>query len=120
MLTMGPRARVLAANGPVDLRKGFDSLSAMVRSAWGHDPLSGFYFVFYNRRGDQVRILFWDRGAYCIVAKRLARGRFRFPQHATAGACVEMDPAEMALILEGIDLSHARRLKRWEPEKKAA
>jgi transposase len=120
MLTMGPTARVFVASGPVDLRKGFDSLGAMVQSVWGHDPLSGYLFVFYNRRRDQVRILFWDRCGYCIVAKRLARGRFRFPDSATAGLCVEMEPAEMALILEGIDLTDAQRLKRWRPTKKAA
>jgi transposase len=119
MLTMGPTARVFVASGPVDLRKGFDSLSAMVRSGWARDPLSGYLHVFYNRRRDQVRILFWDRTGYCIVAKRLAQGRFRFPA-AAQDPCVEMEPAEMALILEGIDLTHARRLKRWRPAKKAA
>lgn len=119
MLTMPPTVRLFVASGPVDLRKGFDSLSALVQSSWGHDPLCGFLFVFYNRRGDQVRVLFWDRTGYCIVAKRLARGRFRFPG-GVDGPCVEMDVAEMTLILEGIDLTNARRQKRWRPTKKAA
>jgi len=108
MLTMLPTVRVFVASKPVDLRKGFDSLSALVQSGWGHDPLSGFLFVFYNRRADQVRLLFWDRTGYCIVAKRLAQGKFKFPADQQ-GACAEMDAAEMALILEGVDLMQGPR-----------
>lgn len=119
MLTLPPTVRVFVASAPVDLRKGFDSLSALVQHGWGQDPLSGFLFVFYNRRGHQVRILFFDRSGYCIIAKRLARGRFHFPS-AISGACAEMSAAELALILEGIDLSEARRRIRWRRDEKAA
>jgi len=65
VLTLPPTVRVFVASAPVDLRKGFDGLSALVQSSFGHDPLSGFLFVFYNRRGEQVRILFFDRTGYC-------------------------------------------------------
>lgn len=119
MLTLPPAVRVFVASSPTDLRKGFDSLSALVQSAFGHDPLGGHLFVFHNRRADQVRILFWDRTGYCIVAKRLSRGRFHFPERLE-GACAEMDAAELSLILEGIDLTNARRSKRWRPAKRAA
>jgi transposase len=119
MLTLPPTVRVFVATGPVDLRKGFDGLSALVQSSLGHDPLSGFLFVFYNRRGEQVRILFFDTSGYCIIAKRLARGRFHFPSHLE-GPCAEMPASELALILEGIDLSNARRQVRWRRSRKAA
>src|SRR5262249_25268859 len=67
-----------------------------------------------NRRGDQVRILFWDRQGYCLFAKRLERGRFRLPwDQPAAGATVEMEAAELALILEGIGLRGAKRRARW-------
>lgn len=118
MLTLPPTVRVFMASGPVDLRKGFDGLSALVQSSFGHDPTCGHLFVFYNRRGEQVRILFFDRTGYCIVAKRLARGRFHFPS-GLAGACAEMSAAELSLILEGIDLSSVRRHVRWRREKAA-
>jgi transposase len=119
MLTLPPTVRVFVASGPVDLRKGFDSLSAIVQSTFGHDPLSGHLFVFYNRRGEQVRILFFDRTGYCIVAKRLVRGRFHFPS-GVAAPCAEMSSAELSLILEGIDLTNARRHIRWRRDEKAA
>ena len=118
MLTLPPTVRVFVASAPVDLRKGFDGLSAIVQHAWGHDPLSGCLFVFYNRRCTQVRILFFDRTGYCIVAKRLARGRFHFP--VVRGTCAEMSAAELMLIVEGIDLSGARRRVRWRPQENAA
>ena len=70
----------------------------------------------FNRRGDQVRILFWDRHGYCLVSKRLARGVFRLPwQREQVGTHVEIEAAELALILEGIDLRGARRRGRWQP-----
>jgi transposase len=119
MLTLPPTVRVFVASAPVDLRKGFDGLSALVQSSFGHDPTSGFLFVFYNRRGEQVRILFFDRNGYCVIAKRLARGRFHFPS-GLQGPCAQMEAAELSLILEGIDLSEARRHLRWRREKKVA
>lgn len=119
MLTLPPTVRVFVASGPVDLRKGFDSLSAIVQSSFGQDPLSGHLFVFYNRRGEQVRILFFDRTGYCIVAKRLVRGTFHFPS-GIATPYAEMSTAELSLILEGIDLTNARRRVRWNRDEKAA
>lgn len=114
MLTLPSSVRVYVASGPVDLRKSFDGLSALVRQTEGHDPASGYLYVFFNRRGDQVRCLFWDRTGYCILAKRLAQGRFRFVHQVVEGAnYVEMEAAELALVLEGIDLSDASRRKRF-------
>jgi transposase len=71
-------------------------------------------FVWFNRRGDQVRILFWDRTGYAVLAKRLERGTFHLAKTPAEGAThVTVDAAELTLLLEGIDLSHAKRRRRW-------
>ena len=121
MLTLPSAVRVFVASTPTDLRKSFDGLSIQVTSRLGEDPLCGDLFVFFNRRRTQVRVLFWDRTGYCIVAKKLARGTFHFV-HREDGtqSCVEMDAAELGLILEGIDVSGAKRHLRWRPTRKAA
>ena len=114
MLSLPPTVRVFVATAPCDLRKQFDGIAVLVEQGLHHDPRSGHLFVVFNRRGDQVRILFWDRKGYCLFAKRLERGRFRLPWEApAAGAAVEMEAAELALILEGIDLRGAKRRARW-------
>lgn len=116
MLTLPPSVRIYVATSPVDLRKQFDGLSLLVAEQLRLDPRSGHLFVAFNRRGDQVRILFWDRNGYCLVAKRLEKGVFRLPWHREQpSAHVEIEAAELALILEGIDLRGARRRARWEP-----
>jgi transposase len=89
-------------------------LSGAVMGVLERDPLSGHLFCFFNRRRNQVRILFWDRTGWCIVAKRLARGRFRLAEIAErAEASVEIDSVELSLILEGIDLTGAARRRRF-------
>jgi transposase len=117
MLTLPPSVHVYVAREPTDLRKSFDGLSALVAERFGADPLCGHLFVFRNRRGDQVRVLFWDRTGFCILAKKLARGRFHLACDVPEGAThVEVEAAELALMLEGFDLSSAVRRKRWRPE----
>lgn len=118
MLSLPPSVRVFVATQPVDGRKGADSLMAMVRDALGHDPLGGHLFVFFSRRFDRVRIVYWDRNGFAMWTKRLERGRFRplDPVSAALGARA-IEAAELALILEGIDLAGARRRPRWEPMK---
>jgi transposase len=118
VLTLPPSVRVYVAAQPTDLRKSFDGLSALVAGTFGQDPLCGHLFVFRNRRGDQIRVLFWDRTGYCILGKKLARGRFHLAGEVAADAThVEVESAELSLMLEGIDLSDAARRKRWRPSK---
>jgi transposase len=120
MLTMPPSVRVYIAAQPTDLRKSFDGLSALVAQTFGQDPLCGHLFVFRNRRGDQIRVLFWDRTGYAILGKKLARGRFHLAREVPDGARhVEVEAAELSLMLEGIDLSGAVRRKRWRPAQAA-
>lgn len=116
MLMLPPSVRVYVATTPADVRKSFDGLSALVTHSLGHDPLAGHLYVFFNRRRDQARILFWDRTGYAVYAKRLARGRFHFARTPPPGAThLEVESAELALMLEGIELVGAHRHRRWRP-----
>ncbi len=112
-----PRAvRVYFATEPVSLRRSFDGLSNEVRAVLRHDPLSGHVFVFLNRRKNQVKLLTWTRGGFTILHKRLERGTFTFPERVTsAAASVSIGVHELSMLLEGIDVTRARKSKRWEP-----
>ena len=107
MINLPPTVRIFLARDAADMRRGFDGLAALTVSALGQDPL----FVFRNRRGDRLKILYWDRDGLAIWAKRLERGAFRFPPPRDGR--IEVTPAEMAAILEGIDLEHAKRGPRF-------
>lgn len=115
MLSLTPATAIWLATAPTDMRLGFDGLAALVRTALGANPLSGQLFVFLGRRADRVKILWWDRDGLALYAKRLERGTFRRP--AVAGARVSLTPAELAMLLEGIDLVGARRRKRITTDK---
>lgn len=119
MLMLPPGSRVFLATDPVDGRKGIDGLSVMVRSQFGQDPLSGALFVFFSRRADRVRVLYWDRDGYVLTMKRLEVGRYRNPWRSEHGHVV-VEAAELLLMLEGIDLTNASRRKRWRPNRAAA
>jgi transposase len=105
--------RIFLAVEPADMRKGFDGLAQLVRERIAEDPLSGHLFVFRNRRRDRVKILYWDRDGFALWYKRLEKGTFRFPE--AKGGRVEVTPAEMAAVLEGLDLARARRSPRFAP-----
>jgi len=119
MLSLPPSVRVFAVAQPVDGRKGADSLMTMVRDLLAHDPLSGHLYVFFSRRCDCVRIVYWDRNGFALWSKRLERGRFH-PTFSEDGRLTAsaVEAAELALVLEGIDLAGARRRPRWAPAKK--
>jgi transposase len=112
-----PRAvRVYVATAPCNLRKSFDGLSNEVRAALAENPMSGHVFVFLNRRKNQVKLLVWTRGGFTIVAKRLERGTFAFPSQVKAEVkSVEFDAHELAMLLEGIDVTRVKASRRWEP-----
>ncbi|MEY2936453.1 MAG: hypothetical protein RL033_7202 [Pseudomonadota bacterium] len=115
MLTLPPSVKIYVAAQPVDARKSFDGLAALVEGEFGLEPLSGHLFVFLNRRGHVAQILFWDRNGFCIVKKRLEAGTFRLAQQPAPGALhVECNSAELTLMLEGIELGGATRRKRYK------
>jgi transposase len=111
VLSLSSALRIFLATEPADMRKGFDGLSQLVRERIALDPPSGHLFVSRNRRRDRVKILYWDRDGLALWYKRPERGTSRFPE-AVDGR-VEVTPAEMAAVLEGIDLGRARRQARF-------
>lgn len=112
MIALPPGARVWLAAGATDMRKGFDGLARQVQAVLGADPFSGHLFVFRGRRGDLVKVLWWDTQGLVLYAKRLERGRFVWPR-AEDGA-VSLTPAQLSMLLEGIDWRMPART--WRPE----
>ncbi len=119
MLTLPPGVRVFVATARVDGRKGIDGLSALVRSQFAEDPLSGSMYVFFSRRADRVRVLYFDRDGYVLITKRLEKGFYRVPWSAEQGRVV-IEAAELLLVLEGIDLRGSTRRARWSPHARLA
>jgi transposase len=116
VLLLSRAVHVYVATEPCCLRKSFEGLANEVRQALAKDPLSGHVFVFLNRRKNMVKLLLWTRGGFTIVAKRLERGTFTFPERVTSSAAsVEVDVHELSMLLEGIDVTRARTSQRWEP-----
>jgi transposase len=103
---------VWLAAGATDMRKGMDGLAALVQTTLSENPFSGQLFVFRGRRGDLVKLLWFDGDGLCLLAKRLERGRFVWPQ-ATNGS-VSLSAAQLSMLLEGIDWR--RPVKTWSPE----
>ena len=121
MLTLSATTRIYLAAEPVDLRKGFDGLAAATRLVLRQNPLSGHLFVFYNRRRNRMKVLVWQPSGFLIAYKRLERGCFQIPAMAARGQRhIEMEMADLLLMLEGIDLRGARRRKRWTPPQRVA
>lgn len=118
MLSLPPSVRIYLAIEPVDLRRGHDGLSAIIRSQWGASLFAGHLFVFLGRRRDRCKILFWDRGDLVLYYKRLERGRFRMPRVTGDGRSVEMDATELTMLLDGIDVRYVRRAEHWKPGQK--
>lgn len=111
MLSLPPSVRVFLCLVPADMRRSFDGLALLAETVIRQDPFSGHLFVFHNRNGDRIKILYWDRDGYALWYKRLEQGRFRFPP---GEASQEVTCAELAMVLEGIDLRSAKREKRYE------
>ena len=101
MIGLPTGTSILIAAGFTDLRRGFTGLSGMVQTTLQENPFSGHVFVFRGRRGDLIKMLWWDGDGLCLFAKRLERGRFIWPQ-ATSGT-VSLTRAQLSMLLEGID-----------------
>jgi len=104
--------KIWLAAGVTDMRRGFDGLSAQVQTVLEQQPFSGHVFVFRGRRGDIVKLLWFDGDGLCLFSKRLEKGRFIWPQ-ATAGT-VSLTRAQLSMLLEGIDWRSPKRT--WTPE----
>lgn len=115
-----PRAAIVVATEPVDLRRGHDGLATLVRSLWNADPYSGQLFVFFGMRRDRIKILFFRAGGFVVYFKRLESGRFAVPTIAPDATHVELDETTLAMLLDGVDLRSVRRTKLWAPAQKSA
>jgi transposase len=111
VITVPTSVRIYLACGATDMRKGFDSLSVMAQEVLKQDPFAGHLFAFRGRRGDLVKILYWDGQGFCLFAKRLETGRFVWP--VTKEGSVVLSPAQLSMLLEGIDWRAPQRT--WHP-----
>lgn len=112
MLTLPPTVRIYVALEPIDMRRSHHGLAAAVQQL-GLDPLSGHLVFFTNRRRNLAKILFFDRTGLAILYKRLEAGTFQLPELQPGQTHAEIDPAVLAMMLEGIDLRSAVRRKRY-------
>lgn len=113
MIGLPSGTRIWLAAGLTDMRRGMDGLAALVQEKLDAQPFSGHVFVFRGRRGDLLKVLWWDGDGLCLFAKRLERGRFIWPQ-ATEGA-IHLTGAQLSMLLEGIDWRRPART--WTPER---
>lgn len=107
MIALPAGTKIWIAAGVTDLRRGFTGLSAQVQTVLQENPFSGHVFVFRGRRGDLIKLLWWDDDGLCLFAKRLERGRFIWPQ--AASGTVSLTGAQLSMLLEGIDWRRPQR-----------
>src|ERR1700689_1760523 len=107
-------ARIWLASEATDMRCGFDRLAERVRTVIGQDPAGGHLFVFRSRRGDRLKILVWDRDGFLLWYKRLEVGVFKLPRVEQGARSVELRASELAMILDGIDVSKLKRVPRYQ------
>ena len=107
-----PQGPIFLVTGVTDMRKGINTLAAIVRNEFQKDPLTSV-FVFSNRGRNRLKILFWHRGGFWVCSKRLERGTFAWPQPKAEH--IELSSEELLLILGGIDLRETRE-RRWYPQ----
>ena len=107
-------ARIWLAVEATDMRCGFDRLAERVKTVIGEDPLSGHLFVFRSRRSDRMKILHWDRDGFVLWYKRLEEGVFKLPRAQEGARSLELRASELAMVLDGIDVSKLKRVARYE------
>ena len=108
MFGVGPATRIYLAGGATDMRKGFEGLYGLVRDRLQCSPLSGHVFLFCNAQRNRLKLLVWDGSGLWVCAKKLSRGRFRWPQPRAGEVKVVLSAEELAMLLGGIDLSQVR------------
>lgn len=113
MIPVPVGTRIWLAAGVTDMRRGFASLAAQVEKTLELDPYAGHLFVFRGRRGDLIKMIWWDGQGACLFSKRLERGRFVWP--SATGGKVALTPAQAAMLLEGLDWRTPSRP--WRPLK---
>lgn len=114
MLSVSPAVKIFLYVPPADLRRGYDSLAAIVQGAMDQDPLSGSLFIFVNKRRNRIKALYWDTDGYAIWMKRLEQGTLEVPRvDDPQASSLKITASQLSLILEGIELSSVRRRLRY-------
>lgn len=113
MLSLSASIRYFLYRHQTDMRKGFDSLSGLVREGLGKDPLSGDVFIFFNKRRTTVKLLLWESDGYSIYHKRLEQGSYELPVNENP----ELTTDQLMFILRGVSLSSVRMRKRFDMQK---
>ena len=114
MLSLPLPVRIFLCTEPADMRRSFDGLAQMVRQFLGADPLSGHLFVFRSKRGDRLKLLYWDSDGLALWYKRLEEGCYRFPPIPENSHGLEIRAADLSMILDGVDLESVKRQKRYQ------
>src|SRR2546430_17616091 len=109
MFGIGPATRIYLAAGATDMRKGFEGLYGLVRDQLQLEPLSGHIFIFTNAQRNRLKLLFWDGSGLWVCAKRLERGRFRWPPAEVGESKVVLSQEELMMLVGGIDLAGSQR-----------
>ncbi len=112
MLSLSSHQRYFLYRGVTDMRKGFNGLNGLVRQHLNRDPLSGDVFLFLNRRRDRIKLLMWDKTGFALYYKQLESGTFGLPT-GVSGESLELSWSELAMLLDGIEISAAKRRKRY-------
>lgn len=113
MLSIPANVSVYLCTKATDMRKGFDGLHTLVVQVFKRDPVDGHLFLFVNRRGDRLKMLWWDRDGMALFYKRLEAGTYQLPVVADDSEGVEIDATDLAILLNGIDVQSAKRRKRY-------
>jgi transposase len=114
MIVVPAGVRVHVALGVTDMRKGMCGLAGLVQNVLAKDPFSGHMFVFRGKRANYIKILYWDGNGLCLFSKRLERGRFAWPTAMEPGGTITLTPAQLAMLIEGIDWRSPERT--WRPQ----
>jgi transposase len=123
MFSLSPSTKVFVSTRPVDMRKSFNGLFALVQAHFQQDPYAGSLFLFRSKRGNFIKLLWWDQDGFAIFAKRLERGTFRLPPVRFVNGqyqSMEIERTDLMLILEGIDTDSVKRLKRYRRNSQVA
>lgn len=114
MIGLGNQTRIFLCTQDTDMRRSFNSLRGIIQRTMHLDPLSGFLFIFKNKHGDRIKVVYWDVTGFAMWYKCLQKGTFKFPDlqnYTSAG--IEIDQSTLLLILDGIDLASIRRQPRF-------
>lgn len=115
MMLPTSHVKIMVATSAVDMRFGFDRLAQTVKASLGFDPYCGTLYLFFNRSADRVRIIYFDGSGSCTFSKRLEKGTFKMPLGNNREASVQIAATDLALLLEGVNVSRIMRPRAWRP-----